>query len=142
MKEKIFLALLALIFCRAVVGAESEKDFWRSWVLKASSSEIVGHLNYAKLEMKSGCKDQNSIELRGTADEETAIELAKMMSAIAPDHLVTVVARSEHLAYVETRVNCAEEWMPGGLYAVFNFMQARTPGEKRWQVISISRWQN
>lgn len=139
----ILLALIAGCSVKTVDSgskATSEKEFWEQWVLQASASQAVGHLDYSKLGIHSGCKDQHSIELRGTADEQAAAELVGMMSAFAPDHLVTVVATSERLAYVETRVNCAQEWLPGGLYAVFEFAQARTPGERRWQVVSVSRW--
>lgn len=146
MRTVLLLILLALTSGCSCKTAQREKDvwserkFWSEWVLKARSGEAVGQLSYVKLGIKSDCDDQNSIELRGIADEKAATQLIKIMSGLAPDHLVTVVARSEHLAYVETTVNCGEEWMPGGLYAVFNFVQVRTPGEKRWQVLTVSRW--
>src|SRR5262249_14460324 len=139
MKRNVCLAALALLAgcgdkcLQGTVDPRSERENWRQWVLESPSTQVVGHLTYPQVGMESGCADQNSIELRGTADEKTATELAKIMLDLAPDHLVTSVARSDKLAYVETRVNCATEWQPGGLYGVFAFMQVRTPGERRWQ---------
>lgn len=148
MRMKVLWILLAPIAGCSVNTVDSgnkattEKEFWEQWVLEAPASQVLGHLDYSKLGIDNACKDRQSIELRGTADEEAAAQLVGMMSALAPDHVVTIVTTSERLAYVETRVNCAQEWLPGGLYAVFEFAQARTPGESRWQVVSVSRWSN
>lgn len=96
---------------------------------------------YSSIGVESACRDQESLAARGSADVQVVEGLVELMRALAPDHLVTSISTSRRLAYVETRINCGSEWQPWGLYAVFEWAQARSPGEERWQVISMGRWQ-